>query len=348
MSWRNNLGFVSVALIVGTAVGANGCSSSNSGSPPGQDSGTIHHQDAATNQDSGGTTATYDGTTGLPCTKDADCLGDAGGPGNVKCSITALPSVFGGDAIYPSGVCMITPAQGGNCSAPNDGNFHFCDGPDQQGSPGICVPLPPPAVTGDCLPLCLFPADGTAAQGCVGKDACIPFGFGTQSSGAAIGIGYCWGGCTQSSDCPTGNVCQTNLTQCVKSATPITAAGSSCLGSAKPTAACNCFATVAPPQNGFCADSCITGDPTGCPAGQVCDANLPTELVGANDATATGFTQQNSGLVGVCLPTCTLGTGDAGTKDSGAKTDAGSGGGCGGFANAVCQSTTAAGADCAP
>jgi hypothetical protein len=331
----------SVVLVCGVAM-VNGCTTTTIvevAADSGVESGVIvtHKDAAASGSSSGGTDASgdstsgddtsgvvYDGTTGQQCTTDADCLStNPGAPGLVRCS---LANVFSGGAVYPTGVCLLTVG----CSIPDD-TAHFCDGPDEQSSPGLCVPLSSGATTGDCFPKCTFSSDASAPVGCVGKDACNPYEFGEDtSSSTAEGLGFCYGGCEVDADCPSGNACQSNFGVCVT--TPDAQSVQDPEGQDCSTAsdACNC--TGSP---GFCALNCKTAGSVSCPTGQVCDAFLPTSLTTGTGTTIPGWTAQNPGLAGICLPTCAL--------DGGAGTEAGA---C--YANSTCTAVTVKGPDCEP
>ena len=341
--WKKYLGLTMSAALVGVVAVSNGCSSSSSpaggGGDGGGDGNVIVHKEAGGSSSSGGSEAGddeagatgYDGTTGKECTSNADCIGD-GGPGVNKCSIDIGFTV---GALFPTAVCMIPPSSTGNCTMPNDGEVHSCDGPDVSTSPGLCDPTSTGSTTGICYPQCTFKSDGSAATGCVGKDACNPYGFGPDPSNAsaAIGVGICFGGCQQDSDCPSGNHCQTNEAICVTTLTTQDPVGQSCMQSATATDACNCFGNS---TGGFCASSCVIGGSISCPSGQVCDALLPLTITTTGDAsTLTGWTTQNPGMAGVCLPSCSV---DGGTSADG--------GAC--FPNSTCIATTAAGPDCEP
>ncbi len=250
----------------------------------------------------------YDRTTGQPCQKDADCR-PSGGPGVNRCSNdgTALP----GGQLFPTPVCVVPAGAAGNCD-PGDGTAPvFCDGaPDNPSSPGVCVPLGSAgAGHGLCLPRCRFAADGSAASGCQGKDACWSTGFVEQDSGAGAlaGIGYCLGGCDTDADCQGGQQCQAGEGLCVDAA--VSADGG---------------------DAGAEAQFCVTGRAE-CAAGSVCDAALPVAVPqpGA-DAALAGWTQQNPGMAGSCAQEC---GGDAGPCSTPGTT---------------CRNDTAAGPDCRP
>jgi hypothetical protein len=86
---------------------------------------------------------------------------------------------------------------------------------------------------------------------------------------------------------------------------------------------------------GFCTEFCTVGG-TQCPSGWFCEGQEPTTLTGANDASTAGFTMQNTGLAGFCVPSCAVDGGAMGT-DSGACP-----------ANTTCQSSFAGGPGCIP
>jgi hypothetical protein len=247
---------------------------------------------------------TYDGTTGKPCQSSSDCA-SANGPQLARCS----NEVFAPQAYYPQAVCILV-----TCSPVSDTTAHFCDGPDDPSSPGICVPQ---STGGICLPRCTFDKSGGAPSGCTGKDACFPY-----VAAPAEGVGYCWGGCTASADCPSGQQCQTNEGLCMEGLVPPTKAyGASCSKADSEDGACNCL-YGGTNDDGYCSNFCLVGGAAGCPAGSVCDA-----LEYRQD----GFTTQNPGLAGYCAIACS--TADAGTTCPTATT---------------CTDIFAAGPDCVP
>jgi len=144
------------------------------------------HPGSDATADVGTVTKPYDGTTGLACTTDSDCQ-PPGGPGIALCS----PTVFTPETYYPTSVCILP-----TCSPVSGTTLHYCDGPDDPSSPGICVPQ---QTGGICLPKCTFDKAGSPAVGCIGKDACDVY-----TSNTAGGVGYCWAGCTKDGDCATG------------------------------------------------------------------------------------------------------------------------------------------------
>jgi hypothetical protein len=182
---------------------------------------------------------------------------------------------------------------------------------------------------GTCLPLCSFQANGNAPAGCVGKDVCNVLGYdGTQAP--PVGLGFCLGGCTQDGDCVAGEKCDLTTAYCVKTVTPPTKAlGAACTSAeaAMNPPPCNCLYDTTSGA-GFCTEACTVGG-TQCQAGWFCDAEEPTTLTGANDASVTGFTTQNTGLGGFCVPTCTVGVTTCPT-------------------NSTCKTTFAGGPGCIP
>jgi hypothetical protein len=93
----------------------------------GQDVKTLPDASSDTSVGEAMSTHPYDGTTGKPCTTDADCA-SPGGPGLARCS----SSVFAPDAYYPTAVCILP-----SCSPVSDTSVHYCDGPDDPTSPGM-------------------------------------------------------------------------------------------------------------------------------------------------------------------------------------------------------------------
>jgi hypothetical protein len=312
-----------VALAV-LALGSDGCSSSSAA----PDAAVLEHRDVEVAEEAGDEAAedapadaprapdgggeaghVYDGTTGQPCTSDAQCRTAAG---INDCSTDAYT-----EAIFPTPVCLMP----GPCSTPDDDQLHYCDGPDEESSPGVCYPASSlPKGEGLCFPKCTFGLNGGQPQGCQGKDACVLLGWTST-----IGVGICFGGCTENSDCPGGQKCATNEALCEPSPTPPTLAlGAAC---ASTTTACDCFYNDTS-GIGFCTQVCLVGG-SGCPAGWVCDAGEPTKV----------FSQANVGLEGSCLPACSLdgGAPEGGSPDAGACPLA-----------STCQSPDVAGPDCQP
>jgi hypothetical protein len=300
----------------GSATGGGAESTGTDAAAPASDSGSVAvHREAGAIADSGGSGSTassssgassgatplYDNTVGNTCASDLDCQ-PAGGPGVNTCSSTT----FKAGALFPTPVCILT-----KCDLGTDGQTHYCDGPDDLSAtpppPGVCVNV---AGSGLCLPLCVFLNDGSAALGCQVNDACVPddtWGKATLNGGMALaGIGFCLGGCTKDADCPTGNLCQVDQGLCVTTVTPTTKTiGTACTAADNTAGTCNCYVN-SQTMSGNCSQFCTTGstaDP--CPAGYVCDALEPTELIDSSDAGVPGFLTQNPGLSGACVATCT-------------------------------------------
>jgi hypothetical protein len=236
----------------------------------------------------------YDGTTGKLCASDTDCA-TPGGPGIARCS----SSVFTPEAYYPSPVCILP-----TCSPVSGTTVHYCDGPDDPSSPGICVPQ---AQGGICLPKCTYDKTGDPAVGCQGKDACFAF-----TSAPDGGVGYCWGGCTANADCPTGQQCQTDQGLCMEGLVPPTKPfGVACTQNDSNDGVCNCL-YGGTSENGYCSTFCIVGGADTCPAGSVCDGLEYRQY---------GFTTSNPGLGGFCAVACTIGDGGPACPPSSSCTD---------------------------
>jgi hypothetical protein len=263
--------------------------------------------DATTSGDSG-LGGPVDGTTGKACTMDSDCKGP-GGPGLNVCSIAGY---FRGGPLNPTPVCL-SPAP---CDLGNGVEVTYCDGsdPTDSTSPGICLPtaMGTSGLSGQCFPKCQIPADGSAPVGCQGKDRCNVSAIGTDTkTGAPIAFGFCLGGCTSNSDCPSGSTCQLDEGLCLT--TPHTATkqlGQACTVNdvSSTNYRCNCFAQSMT-MLGYCSQFCITGpsSPAPCPSGYVCDPQLPTQITGVGDGSVSpGFTKVNPGLSGYCLQACSL------------------------------------------
>ncbi len=332
MNWKGRL--ASGVLVLGAVALGGACSSSsgdNSGAPdasPEAQHITVLRGDASPET---GTTTTTDagpgyGTTGQACTTTADCAQN-------QCSNDMF---FTNGPIDPTPVCLEPMF----CDLGTDPGFlQFCDSadPTDPNSPGVCLPLGSmtTGVAGECFPKCLVPDDGSLPVGCQGLDACQIVAFGTDQTGAPLGLGVCFGGCSKDADCPTGSQCQADEGLCkttVSTASKTIGQACSTADGADATFACNCNANQTTGL-GFCSSFCIVGanSPSPCPTGYVCDGDLPTTLTDATGATTPGFTQQNAGLAGLCLPKCTMSPTDA----------------AGSCAIGTCQ-TDAAGSVCVP
>lgn len=321
-----------------------GCSSSSGGSAgDGGADGPIFRRlsDGATD-DSGATG--FDGTSGNPCTTDADCKGRDGGSGFNACSNDAVGLNPGFEA---TPVCVETPPSSGVDCDPT--TVLFCDGPDARSSPGFCFPLttPPAPSQGLCLPKCTFPVDGSPAVGCIGKDVCVPqVADMDPTTKSVVVVGFCQGFCETDSDCSavgTGYACQTDTGECVLTQNKVTRTkhvGDACTASTTTTTtACNCVTA------GFCTTACVVGR-TPCPNGWVCDNGSSASLM-FQSGTTVPVTMQNPGTQGICTPPCSLA--DAGTvppAEAGASGDAGSSGGAPCPGTSTCQAMTVAGPDC--
>jgi hypothetical protein len=283
--------------------------------------GPVHHHPEAGGDDSGtsgdaggdGATSSYDGTSGKRCQSNADCKGPSGPGVNVCSTSLNIPA-------FPTPVC-VSPVV---CNPGTDGQVHYCDGPDDPSSPGVCyaVDRPPEANRGVCFPQCLIPTDGSSvpASACQGKNTCNYYGTRVDpASHGTVAVGFCYGGCTADADCPANTKCQMNTEECRTTVTPPTkAVGAACTTTDAASDVCAC--DYGPSGNGYCIQACIVGSTTaGCPAGYVCDTGVPASVSGA---------QADPGLGGNCLATCSV-----------------DGGACPG--GAVCT-MGAAGIDCVP
>jgi hypothetical protein len=281
----------------GSGSGGSGSGASSGGTSSGGEGGT---------PTDGGGPPKYDGTTGKACSSDADCR-SATGPNVARCSTT----VFAPEQYYPTPVCILptcSPVSGSTA-------VHYCDGPDDPSSPGICAPYGTSG-GGICLPKCTYDKNGGAAVGCTGKDVCNTYPAATQG-----GVGYCWAGCTRDADCPAGQKCQTDQGLCVEGVAPPTKAfGTPCTQTDSNNGACNCLYGSA--GSGYCSSFCITGQAGGCPAGATCDAL---------EYRSYGFSTANPGLGGYCTITC------GGGSDGGTACPA-----------STCTNVFAAGPDCIP
>lgn len=245
----------------------------------------------------------YDGTTGKLCTTDSDCH-VAGGPDLAQCSKT----VFAPQDYNATAVCVVP-----SCSPVTDSKtIHYCDGPDDPSSPGMCLPY---AGSGSiCLPKCTYDKSGGAAVGCAGKNACW-----ADTGAPENGTGYCFGGCTKDADCQDGQKCQVDQGLCLQGVTPPTKnIGDACTKSDTNALVCNCLYGTG--NTGYCSSFCVVGGPA-CPAGYSCDS---LEL------RAYGYSTPNPGTAGYCTKTC---AGDAGSTCP---------------PSSSCTNVFAAGPDCIP
>jgi len=330
---------------------------------------------------------TYDGTTGKACTTDSQCVG-TGGPGTNNCSNDFVATIAGvtGPAI-PLAVCLPPPiADDCDPAPPSDptGSLpHFCDGPDEPSSPGLCVadnPQQPQSGMGVCQPKCTFEINGSSASGCIAPDTCTASIFAEVQGAAStsvVGYGYCQGTCQTDSDCPpqmgVAATCQVDVGLCTTQPVARTLAlGAACTSADYTSGACNCnFDSTT--NAGFCTTACVVGGAP-CPAGWVCDTGEPSVV---NLGTANiPITSQTPGLAGTCLPACSVTSGvtasasvgveggvdagggdDAGNEndaeavDSGSRADAGPDSGTIALAcpgGSTCTPGTVAGPDCFP
>ncbi len=243
----------------------------------------------------------YDGTVGKTCSSDSDCH-SANGPNKAKCSST----VWSPEDYYPTSVCIID-----TCAPISDTTLHFCDGPDDPSSPGICVPG---FNGGVCVPKCTYDKQGGAPTGCAGKDTCFDYPTVTEN-----GVGYCWGGCTKDGDCSDGQHCQVDQGICVVGVTPPTKnIGDACTKADNNTEACYCL--YGTNNTGYCSSFCIVGQNGTCPNNFVCD---PYEY------RAYGYTTPSTGMAGYCTQSC---AGDASSCPS----------------SSSCTNVSVSGPDCVP
>jgi hypothetical protein len=258
---------------------------------------------------------TVDGTTGQPCTTDAQCAA-ALGPGVNQCSNGFVATVAGvtGQPL-PAPVCTLPPTTDNCDPAPSSDPLgdlpHFCDGQDDPSSPGLCVaddPSNPVSGMGTCQPKCTFAVNGATATGCVAPDTCVVANFAAVQSGTSLtvaGYGYCQGTCQHDADCPSQMgvqaFCQTDVGLCTTQPVARTlAVGDACTASDYQAGACNCnFDPVS--LVGYCTTVCVVGG-TPCPTGWVCDTGEPSTLnLGSGNITVS---TQTAGLAGYCAPAC--------------------------------------------
>ncbi|HZU85381.1 MAG TPA: hypothetical protein VE987_20760 [Polyangiaceae bacterium] len=385
MASRKWKGLLASGMVVGAvAILGNGCSSSSNGGPSdgGGDGSPTHppmRLDSGT--DAGGVVSnvTFDGTTGRPCSSNADCKGDAG------TNVCSTSYTFTINAVtvqlWPTPVCLMQLAPGvGNCDPGPPGAMQFCDSADPTDvtSPGICLPATTPQqagpMNGICFPACHFALDGTPPLGCTGKDTCVPLNFLLDTNtGAVTAYGVCQGTCQADADCSalgTGWGCQTDLGFCTRAkktrskpiGTPCTNAAANTTAATDSTSgACNCFA-LSSLSNAYCTSSCVVGG-TPCPNGWVCEAFEPSTVTfsGAaadgGDIVTPGPPMPTQGLSGLCMPPCA--NPDGGVPEAGPASDGGADGATDGGADgagaalecpasSVCTAGTVVGPDCQP
>ncbi len=228
-----------------------------------------------------GAGTTYDDTVGKPCSSDTSC--DILGAGSSICAKGA----FSGDSLYPTPVCV-----GPSCDAGDGTTIKYCDGIN-----GVCLST---SSGGICLPGCDFDAtSGYKPYGCAGRNVCNVYGWGTDStSGKVIGVGYCFGGCFDDTDCPSGEKCQREDGLCKATLDAWTRPiGSAC---SKGDTDCNCLYANST-SKGYCTAFCRMGETGWCPGGYTCDAMLPK----TDDTGAVLFTKAPATIAGNCLKNCT-------------------------------------------
>ena len=224
-------------------------------------------------------------TVGTVCKDDATC--DPLGTGDNKCA----SDTFSFGSLYPTPVCI-----GLNCDPGSGTTVMPCDN-----GLGICLSTGGGG-GGICLPVCKFDDTGAAPTGCIGKDACNVFTFGSDpATGKPNAAGYCFGGCTADADCSLGK-CQKESGLCVKTVVSYSkTVGTPC---SRPDAQRNCECLFSgTTDKGYCSQFCHAGDGTGaatCPTGFTCSASLPT----TDPSGAPLFTTTPKGAAGYCLKSC--------------------------------------------
>jgi len=368
-----------LAAVLFAAASASACSTApDSGGPTNIADANVTSEAAGSIAPRPDAQSTPTGSTGHPCTSKSDCAS----PDNDTCSnsytlATPIAGITG--SVLPAPLCLPAPT-GDDCdpAPPLDphGNLpHFCDGPDDPSSPGLCVPdnpLQPESGMGVCQPKCAFDVNGATQVGCPAPDTCTFSIFAQLTSGVSgsvLGFGYCQGTCQRDADCTAfgaASVCQTDVGICTSE--PITrtlAIGDGCTTADFMSGACNCDYDLNTGV-GFCTTTCVVGG-TPCPAGWVCDTGEPSAF-NLGNGNVTVMTQ-TAGLSGICLPSCSASSGvvvssgvvavDAGSPDgaSDGGTDANVAGdgasdashplsACPGSSS--CTSGTVAGPDCLP
>jgi hypothetical protein len=353
MAFRNWFGPVIAGGLAAVVVG--GCSSSPAPKAKNEAgaSGNTMLDGSVAGDDSG--VIGFDGTTGQACTTDADCAG-ATGPGINKCSIDydsqfQIANVF--VDLWATPVCIMPPDTSvcdPDPQSAGDGYPHFCDGPDDPSSPGICIPDDAnDPHTGFCYPQCTFAIDGSKPVGCAGTDACNPSTFLRSATTQAVtGFGFCAGGCQVDTDCAplgAGFVCQADIGYCTKNKVQRSkAVGTTCQETVAvddyASGACYCDADPTTGQ-GFCSTACIVGG-VPCANGWVCDAGYQSPLTFVSqDGTMVDvpITAQNVGVPGVCRPACALPTAGV-VADAGAPPEAGTADATDAMVDAMAEAST--------
>ncbi len=331
--------------------------------PPTDASPDVAHVVYASNDGGTGPLAN-DETTGIPCTSDAVCR-NPNGPGINICSNGFTVSFYSAQVqLWATPVCVLPPSPLGNCLPGVDAtDVRFCDGPNDPSSPGVCIALDPAnPLAGLCVPKCTFAADGSAATGCVGHNAC---GYLTDlldiSKGTPLGIGYCKSACVTNADCAdlmSDYECQADEGNCTlvaaqrtkKVGDPCTTAGAI---NDETLGACLCSAGAS--GAGFCTQQCVIGGPV-CPAGWVCESGEPSSLDFGSGMPSFPIAHATPGLIGNCFPGCSAadvaldGSASADAtppdapSDDSSQSDATGAGPC--PAGSTCTAATVAGPDC--
>ena len=292
---------------------------------------------SAVGDDSGDSGAAgFDGTTGKPCTSDVDCISD-GGPGINTCSSDyAVPR--SPTSKSPCGrrpVCILPPPMSsaqGNCDpvpgGVDDGLPHFCDGPDDPTSPGLCLPFSqnnPQPGEGVCYPLCTFALDGTKATGMrwhrqllsghVPAEQHYGNGHRVRLLRRRLSAGRRLRAAGDRLRLPDRyrllhDGTKVTRTKAIGAACSTTNAAGMTVGTTDDatTGACNCDADPTTGE-GICSTACTVGGAP-CQDGWTCDAGYPNPLVFMSSAGGAAInvpvTAQNIGSPGTCRPICML------------------------------------------
>lgn len=234
-------------------------------------------------------------TVGKECSNDDECVPEGTDSINF-CSKGNFHSE-GGDDLYGTPVCVGLCAPAANPKTVAD---YLCDGEQ-----GLCIPAG--GGQGLCLGLCAFDAT-KVIDACAGNNKCTP-GLSVQSEkGEIFGLGYCWGACTQDSDCKgtAGQKCQAELGTCVAEKHHVAFKkdiGEVCDRTKVDECACRAVGGTGPDKDvGFCTHTCLTGaaGDTLCgskKAGWKCSAGLAASGDFA-------FTGQPDDILGECMQPC--------------------------------------------
>lgn len=215
---------------------------------------------------------------GRGCIDDADC-DDTAAPGLI--CITSSDTVLG-DGAPPGGLCTAECASDDDCTA--------------LGAGALCYPFEEGAATGYCVEGCSFGAPGIGEVKCHNRDefACNPALLGSTTQA-----------CTESADCPAGDLCIDGTCAVVFPA---------CLPACRGDIDCDDGMYC---DQSFLSGVCVTEKPTGKALGEPC--TVPGENEDSEPDECLGFCQADAegSDAGHCSATCAIGLPCAYNSDSG-------------------------------